>query len=143
MSGSSGPTFITPATIGQTVTFLSKNAADQVVWEGRVEGLVTSVIAQQYSDIVSYNAAVRLVDPTVSTDLTTLHFFVLTLQNNTGPVQRYAFAEEWIANGSFSVINQQAQVTVIVYDIPSSDHQQILTALRAAGYSCYIQSVSS
>lgn len=131
---------LTSSMIGQTITFLSKNATDLIVYEGTLEGLVSPVIAQQYSDIVSYNAAVRLYDASVSTDVSTLTFFVLSLTNNTGPVQRYAFAAEWITAGSFSVINPQEQITVIVYNSADADPTNILTVLRAAGYNCYIPS---
>ncbi len=140
MSGSQ-TLIINSSLIGQTISYLSKNTNDQVAWEGKLEGLVTAAIAQNFSDVVSYNSAVRLSDPTVSTDLTVLNFFIITLANNTGPVQRYAFAEEWILAGSLSVVSQQVAVSVIVYDSPLSNHSQILTVLRAAGYSCYIPSI--
>jgi len=141
MSGSQ--TTISAALLGKTVTFRSKNTLDEILWTGRFEGLVTAVIAQNYADLVSYNANVRLADTTVSADVTTLNFFIITLANTTGPAQKYAFAEEWILSGSFEVIDQQTQVTVIVYDSPNADHGVILTALRAAGYNCYIASTTS
>ena len=138
MSGSAPS--ISLAQVGQKISFRTKNTTDQILWEGKLEGLVTAVIAQNFSDIVSYNAAVRLTDATVSSDVSTLTFFLITLDSNGGPVQRYAFAEEWILPGTFAIIDQQTLINVVVYDSPTGDHTQILAALRSAGYTCYIAS---
>lgn len=135
---SSSTPSIAATEVGQKITFLSKNATDLIVYEGTLEGWVSPTLAQQYSDIVSYNAAVRLSDTTVSVNVTTLNFFVISLTNNTGPVQRYAFAVEWIVSGSFAVIDPLTKVNVVVYDSPGADPTSILTVLRAAGYKCYI-----
>lgn len=141
MSGSAPSIALTQ--VGKKITFRTKNTTDQTLWEGRLEGLVTAVIAQNFSDIVSYNAAVRLTDTTVSSDVTTLTFFLITLDGNGGPVQRYAFAEEWVLPGTFAIIDQQTLVNVVVYDSPTGDHTLILAALRAAGYTCYIESTTT
>lgn len=84
-------------------------------------------------DSTSYNAAVRRVDPTVG-DITTLNYFVITLSNNQpAPVQRL-FADEWIAPGGFSIIQNAVVYNINVYDMPAKGLAAIVSVLRAAGY---------
>ncbi len=128
--------------VGRICTFRTKNTSDATTWQGKIEGIGSSAIAQRLTDIVAYNAAVRQVDPTVNADPTMLSYFIITLSNVSNQ-QQYAFSPDWIIDGSFTLIDQLATVQVVVYDSETSDHTGILTALRAAGYTCYISGVTS
>ncbi len=127
--------------VGRICTFRTKNTSDATTWQGKIEGIGSSAIAQRVSDIVAYNAAVRQVDPTVNADPTMLSYFIITLSNVSNQ-QQYAFSPDWIIDGSFALIDQLATVTITVYDSTTSDHTAILTVLRAAGYTCCISGIT-
>lgn len=134
----------TPLTIKRTCSFLSKNASDTTLWEGTIKAVeIDSDIAQMFStDIVSYNAAVRQADPTVSNDITTLNFFLVevTLSDGTS-TQKMPFAIEWIADGSFQYTDTTTIFTLLVYAAAASDQDDILTTLRSAGYQADVTNV--
>jgi hypothetical protein len=138
----SGTTTVTESMIGQTCTFQSKNTNDTITYQGIIQAITTNIVAATFTDLVSYNAAVRQVDPTVPTDLTQETYIILTLTNAGVSTTNVAFATDWMTPGSFQIISQDVSVNVVVYDASSSNHQGILEVLRAAGYSCYIASVS-
>lgn len=146
MSGSSStlPIQLSSSLIGRTVTFRSKHSSDTIVYSGVIDGITSYNMASKMGDITSYNAAVRQADPTVSSDVTTLNYFVIRLDNTTGPQTDYVFALEWIVAGSWTLTDLATVVTIEVYDTPTADHTQILALLRSGNYNnCRITNVSS
>lgn len=130
----SGTLLVTGATVGNTVTFTSKNPTDPTIYKGVVSGIVTYALSGTFGfDAVSYNAAVQRVDPTVGT-VDTLNYFIITLTNNQPQPSNRLFCNEWIAPGSFSIIQNATVYTVNIYDIPATGINQIQSVLRAAGY---------
>lgn len=138
-------TLIDSSMIGQTCVFRSKNPNDPTTWQGMIQSVCTSTVAQMIGtlggDLISYNAAVRQIDPTVNSDITQLEFVIITLSTPTGTQQSFAFSPSWMIDGSFSLINQAVTVTVNILDLPNNDHTQILVLLRSGGYRCSIASI--
>lgn len=142
MSGTTTAVTLTADMIGQTVTFRSKNANDQILYEGTIDQLL-SYKAASAQDIVSYNAAVRQADPTVSVDLTSLHYFAIRLANTSGAQSVIYFAAEWIVSGSFVMEDLATVVTIEVYDTPSANHNLIVDLLTSGGYQSRITNIST
>jgi hypothetical protein len=81
----------------------------------------------------SYNERVRQVDPSVSSDITTLSYFLLTVDNQSTAPQTLVFAEEWLVDGSLVEVALAKQITLVVDD-PSNDPQKLYAVLSEAGY---------
>lgn len=129
--------------MGRTVSFRSKNSSDTTVYSGVIDGVVSYNMASKMCDVISYNAAVRQADPTVSSDPTALNYFVIKLDNTTGPQTDYIFAVEWIVDGSWTLTDLATIVTIEVSDLPTADHTQILALLRSGNYNnCRITNVT-
>lgn len=123
---------------GTMISFRSKRADDTVAWRGILEmpiGTYRSV--RGYGDQRPYNEAVRRVDPSVTSDITDLTYFLITLDNSAENDATYVFAQEWIEEGSLVAITPGNKVTIQVDDV-TSDPQSILSLLASAGYSCKI-----
>lgn len=132
MSGST--LLVNQAVIGETVTFTSKNPVDPTVYKGIITGIITPALATTFGfDSVSYNAGVQRADPTVGS-ISVLNYFVITLTNNQPAPANRLFANEWIAAGSFSVIQSATVYNINVYDIPATGLNSIITVLRSAGF---------
>ena len=131
-------TSIESVPIGTMVTFRSKNANDTVVWQGTLEGIVTYSVARAYLDPRSYNEAVRQTDNTVSSDVTTLTYFIITVDNQASSPTTLVFADQWISPGSLAEISLGNQVTLIVTDTKNNP-QLIVSILANLGYACTIQ----
>lgn len=119
---------------GSIITFRSKNANDTVIWRGTLEmksGTYKAI--RGYGNPSSYNQAVRQSDPTVPSDETLLHYFLITVDNNADNATTVVFAEEWIEAGSLAVINPGNKVTLVVDD-PNSNPTLIQSILANAGY---------
>jgi hypothetical protein len=121
--------------LGQTVTFTSRNPTDPTVYKGIIAAPeITYALSGSFGfDSVSYNAAVQRAVPAVG-DITTLSYFVITLTNGQTPPATRLFANDWIAPGSFSVIQQATVYNVNIYDLPAKGQAAILALLQAAGY---------
>lgn len=133
MSGSSS-LLVTEAIMGETVTFTSKNPTDPTIYKGIISAIIAYSISGQFGfDSLSYNAAVQRADPTVGT-IDTLNYFIITLTNDQPQPEVRLFANEWIAPGSFSVIQNATVYNFNIYDIPSRGQAAILSVLQAAGY---------
>ena len=125
--------FVTSNLINQKVSFISKNATDSSSYVGTIMGMVSYAIAGTYGDVVSYNAAVQKADNTVG-NANTLNYFLIALDNGQTQPTIIVFADEWIANGSFDVIQQAAIYTFNIYDIPAKGLAQIQAVLQSSGY---------
>lgn len=118
---------------GRTVRFASKASTDATVWKGRVEAVaLTYDIARSFSDVEAYNALVRRYDAAVPVAANSLNYFLVRLDTEGQPVR--AFAEEWLAANTFEVLDEKTELIIKVYDFPEADHANILTVLRAGGY---------
>ena len=123
--------------IGHMVSFQSKSTKDATTWRGKVDGIVSYNIARQYGDVISYNAAVQNSDPDVP-NVEDLTYFVFALDNGEGDVQLRVFANEWILDSSFHILDEKVPIRVTVYDAPENDHANIITVLKAAGYTAVL-----
>ena len=124
---------------GSTITFRSKNVNDPTVYLGVLESVGTYRSIRDRLNPTAYNEAVRQSDPTVSSDITALTYFLITLSNNQTEETMDVFADEWIAAGSLSVLTLANKVTVVVED-PNQNPQAIVSLLANAGYACTISS---
>lgn len=125
---------VTDSIKGETVTFSSKNPTDPTIYKGVISGIVTYGISGLFGfDILSYNAAVQRADNSVGT-VDALNYFIITLTNDQPAPSVRIFANEWIANSTFSIIQNATVYNINVYDVPLKGLANILTVLRAAGF---------
>lgn len=124
------------AHIGKRVLFQSKNTKDKVNWRGTLIGTGTLSLVQQYGNLAAYHEAVKKTDPELPS-LQDCNFFIVILDDvpADGDSQKTrAFANEWIVPGSYEPIIEKVRVVVEVYDLPTNNHAQIITALHNQGY---------
>ena len=133
------PTTVKEIEEGATITFRSKNPADLVVWRGTLESVGTYRSIRSHFNPAAYNEAVRQVDPSVPSDITTLTYFMVTVDNDATEPTMLVFAQEWIPSGSLAVLNLGNKVKIEVTD-PLNDTQRILSILANAGYATKILS---
>jgi len=124
---------------GAMISFRSKNANDTNLWVGTLESVGTYRSIRAYMNPASYNEAVRQVDATVSSDVTTLTYFLITVDNDATEPTMQVFADEWIEAGSLTVVNPGNKVTIVVDD-PNNNPQAILSLLASGGYASKITS---
>lgn len=123
---------------GTMISFRSKNANDTTLWTGTLIGTGIWASYSTAGSQAQYNEAVRQVDPSVPSDYTQLSYFQIVFSNNA--TKRPAlFAQEWIADGSLSVISQSTVQTVNVDD-PYDDSNRLLNYLRDGGYAAQLSS---
>lgn len=118
---------------GSTITFRSKNANDTVVWKGTLEAVGTYRMIRSYLNPASYNEAVRQSDSAVPSDITTLTYFLITVDNDATVPTMQPFAQEWVAVGSLAIISPGNKVRIEVSD-PTGNTNAILSLLASAGY---------
>ena len=123
--------------IGAIITFRSKRADDTVVWRGTLESVGSYRSIRSHMDPASYNEAVRQTDPLVSSDVTTLKYFLITVDNSATNPTTLVFAEEWIEAGSLNVLTLGTKIKILVDD-PNNNPQTILSLLANQGYACKI-----
>lgn len=120
---------------GQQCTFRTLHPIDAETYTGTIIGVgVDSEVAVNFTDIVSYNTAVRTADPGVSQDLTQLNFFIISRVNASGNTEKIAFAEEWVQPGSFQLISSKVKRIFTVYSTPDRSAKDIINVLRASGF---------
>ncbi len=127
---------ISASDIGRKCSFLSKSTSDVTSWRGTILGCVGVDIARMFTDIVSYNAAVRHADASVPEDVTLLNFFLVQVEPGVGSGEfpRYAFAQEWLSDNSFQFVNPGTIIRLDILDPSDRDPLDLLTILRAQGY---------
>lgn len=120
---------------GAIISFRTKNPNDTVNWQGTLEAIGTLRAVQTYGNPAPYNEAVRQSDPSVPSDLSSLTYFLITVDNDSTSPTLSVFADEWILPGSLNEISLGNQVKLLVDD-PKKDTQAILSLLASAGYAC-------
>ena len=130
--------YVTDSIRGDKVVFTSVNNKDSVSYSGTIRGIVEYDIAQQYRDIAQYNTDAQKNNSAIPA-YQTLTYFLIRLDDGTLVV----FANEWIQNGSFSIIQDTTIYTIDVYDIPNNGQDSIITILSNAGYKCTVTNKSS
>lgn len=137
---------ITDDMSGQECYFVSKNANDTKTWRGTIDAVgMVYRLAKGYTDIEAYNAAVRQTDATVSSDPTTLKYFIFTIKNTDGSTDTQAFCADWIQDGSFVLTSPQTAYNITVYGAGADQQkvaQDIITTLRLAGYKSFLSSIT-
>ena len=124
---------------GSVVSFRSKNPNDLVFWKGTLESIGTYRSIIGLGNPAPYNEAVRQSDPSVSSDLTNLTYFTITVDNDSSNPTTQVFANEWIQPGSLHQVALGNQITVKIDD-PKNNTQAILSLLAGAGYACKVLS---
>lgn len=127
---------VTQSNINQQVTFTSKNATDATTYVGTIVGAISYVVAASFGDIVSYTAAVQKIDNTVGA-ANTLNYFLISLSNGQSTPTILPFANEWIANGSFSVIQNTTIYNFNIYDLKNQGVSALMTLLQANGFGAF------
>ena len=130
---------IKDVTPGATIAFRSKRADDLVNWQGTLLGVMIYQAILPYGNPAPYNAAVRQADSSVSSDLTTLTYFLIKVDNDAVVPTTELFADEWIEPGSLIVTTLGNQVTILVQD-PENNPQKILSLLASGGYASTVVS---
>jgi len=128
-------------TLGNLVTFRSKNATDNVLWKGVISGVINYDMAKLLKkDIVNYQTAVLKTVPTTP-DIKTLTFFLIKLSNTVEPTK--VFATEWIEDGSFVVLDAASSTTITIYEMSELDKVEIVNILKAKGYHVVVTDLSN
>lgn len=123
---------------GTLVSFRSKNVNDTTLWTGTLIGSGSYQLFPDKGDFKPYNEAIRQSDNTVSSDITSLHYFALLITNN-GVSRQAIFTKEWIADNSLKVLTQSIVQTVSVSD-PYGDTNRLLNYIRTGGYAAQLTS---
>lgn len=143
----SGKTKTTPDVSGfvkRSVSFISKNASDPVVWSGMITGCpICSEGLPGSFDATSYNAAVRLSDSTVSDDITQLTFFSMRLDSTANPNEIVYFAQEWIRPGSFKSTDLSTIINADIYLSHTDKLSDMLAVLANAGYKVKVKGTTT
>jgi hypothetical protein len=129
--------FVSDVELGSIITFRSKRADDTVLWRGTLIGTGIYQAIRSLMNPQSYNEAVRQVDDEVPSDVTLLNYFMIIIDNGSDVPNTQVFAEEWIEEGSLTVINLSNKIKILVED-PFSNSQQIVSVLANAGYTSKI-----
>ncbi len=121
--------------INDVISFSSKLSNDANLYKGKVVGMVTSAVAISYSDILTYNNNVKTIDPTTP-DLELLEFMVIALQEPVDNTDRFTvvFAKDWVLESSLNIIATDRIAVLEVFDVDSSDADNIIDLLRSAGF---------
>ena len=130
-------TSVKDLTLNDKIRFRSKRADDTVNWVGTFLGMFSYEVARGFDNPLAYNNAVRLSDNTVSSDVTTLTYFLFKVDNNSTTSTKLLFADEWIQTGSLQVITPGEKVRLEV-DIPDGDVEKVISLLASAKYKCKI-----
>ncbi len=128
---------ITEIPQGSMITFRSKNPNDVTSWIGTLQSIGTYRSILPYGDPAAYHQAVRQIDNTIPSDVTTLKFFLITVDNNSDVPTDMAFADEWISPGTL-YIQYPANKVKIEVDDPSNNSIAILQLLASAGYTAKV-----
>lgn len=124
-----------------TISFQSKAVNDNNFYLGKVVGIVSADIAVKYGDVYSYNTSVQSADATVP-DVELLTFLIIKLLEPIDNASKYIipFAEEWINLQTLEIINSERITTFKVYDVDSSNYQNIIDLLFTAGFKAKVES---
>ena len=128
-------------TNGSVISFRSKAVNDNNVYYGKVVGIVSSLIAQTYTDIFTYNSAVQSNDPDVPTvDLQ--QFLIIQLRETVDNTDRHIipFSTSWINLASLNIITSNKITLVKVYDVDATNSQNVIDLLRGAGFKAKVES---
>ena len=136
-TGTTNPDILSLST-GTLVSFRSKNVNDTALWTGTLIGSGSYQLFPDKGDFTPYNEAIRQSDSTVSSDITSLHYFALMITNN-GVSRQAIFTKEWIAPNSLTVLSQSIVQTVDVSD-PYGDTDRLLNYIRSGGYAAQLSS---
>lgn len=122
--------------IGDSCSFRTINPNDTTTYTGVIEDPFTSYnVVKPFRDVMPYNTAVRQADSSITSDVSKLHYFLISVVNSEGDTELVGFAEEWIQEGSFTLLDKLVKRTFTVYSPSTTSSQDILNVLRSAGYS--------
>lgn len=120
-------------TNGQTIRFKSISTHDNVIWTGKVVGIVNYDIARSIEDIDTYYLDVKKYNADLKAKEALTYLVLHVAENETTTVTR-VFATAWIDEGSLEIVEENTYVTIKVYDVNSDRAKDILTAIQDLGY---------
>lgn len=127
---------------GTRIGFTTKNTSDVTEWIGDVIGEnVNWEIAQAFTDLQTYHAAVRRNDPSLDEDYKQMTYFILKLESDSdltkdNSTKKYAFAKEWITNGTVTLYSGYTEYLVKVFLAGNNTVDQVLNILRSSNVKC-------
>lgn len=127
--------------IGNTISFRSKATNDNNHYYGVVSGIVNSDIASSYTDIFTYNSNAQAADQDIP-DVTLQSFLIIKLIDKINDTSKYIipFSKDWILEESLTIHLTDRTATLIVYEVDSSNGQDIINLLKANGFKARIKS---
>jgi len=130
------------AVINDQVSFKSKASNDNNNYRGKIVGMTTAEVAKSYTDIFTYNANVQASDANVpDTELLTFMLIKLLDPINGSTKFTIPFAQEWVLDGTFDIINTTNKLDITVYDAGTAETQTIIDLLRGGGFKAKISRV--
>jgi len=127
--------------IGTEVTFSTYNTYDNRVIVGKVDGVVTAVVAKTITDVVNYNEQVikgHSTDPTdndyyAGTDVDVLTYVLIrTGTVDSGVIEAYAV--DWIGSWSTTAASK-GNVDIRLINVDAQDVADALAGLANLGFS--------
>lgn len=129
-------TLVTAAMVGRECTFQSLNPNDTTTYIGTIESdTISARLAARDQNLPAYNSAVRQVDSSVDANVDNLSYFNISIADGTGGAGEIcAFAEEWVAPGTFQLTDQLTEVDVSVLIPDTVTPADVLAVIRNAGW---------
>jgi hypothetical protein len=126
---------ISEVVIGDKVSFQSKAVNDNNNYFGEVIGEVTSVVAQTYSDIFTYNFSVQSADANVP-EPTLQSYLLIKLLEPLDNTDRYIipFSKDWIRTETLTIHATNSAALIKVYEVNQSNIQDVLNLLISNGF---------
>lgn len=133
---------ITDIIIGDKISFQSKAVNDNNNYFGEVIGEVTSIVAQTYSDIFTYNFSVQSADPVVPEPILQ-SFFLIKLLEPIDNTDRYIipFSKDWIRAETLTIHATNSAALIKVYEVDNTNVQDVLNLLISAGFKARLDSL--
>lgn len=121
--------------LGQIISFRSKAVSDNNFYYGKVIGFISSEVAVSYFDIYTYNSNVQTSDELVG-EVETQDFILVRLIDKLTDSEKYviAFSKDWIEESSLSIHNNKKIANINVYEVDSTNIQDVLDLLMANGF---------
>lgn len=135
---------VSEVTIGDKISFQSKAVNDNNNYFGEVIGEVTSVVAQTYSDIFTYNFSVQSADQSVP-EPNLQKFLLIKLLEPIDNSDRYIipFSTDWIRAETLNIHATNSAALIKVYEVNNVNIQDVLNLLISAGFKARLDSFVS
>lgn len=123
--------------IGQTIRFKTVSPHDNNYWYAKVIGITTYAVAKTISDVDAYYLDVKKYYPTISAK-EKLTYLILESQESDSVTATRVHAKEWIDINTLEQVSENTFTLFKVYDLSEETAQDLLTSLKAMGFTCEI-----